>query len=307
MLARTFCCLAVGLIFNSAFAQQDTAPQSVAALGRLEPEHGVIRVASPSTPQATYGAVLAELLVEEGQQVEKGQLLAVSDTAAVMKAAVEEAAAAVTHAERSVEAARSAAKESCVRANVALQEAERRTRLHAQGVAGEEEAESARGEAEARKAACDSANTQVRLTEAGVLVARAHLLRREAEMQRAYIHSPVSGLVLDVLVRPGELMGENGILEIGQVDRMYAIAEVYETDIRHVREGQQAIIKSPAFDADLRGTVKFIRQKVQKKDEIGTDPAARKDARIIEVVIQLEDSAPAARLTNLQVDVLIQQ
>ena len=39
--------------------------------------------------------------------------------------------------------------------------------------------------------------------------------------------------------------------------------------------------------------------------EIGTDPAARKDARIVEVVIELEDSAPAASLTNLQVDVLI--
>ena len=31
-----------------------------------------------------------------------------------------------------------------------------------------------------------------------------------------------------------------------------------------------------------------------------------KDARIIEVAIELDDSAPAASLTNLQVDVLIQ-
>ena len=38
---------------------------------------------------------------------------------------------------------------------------------------------------------------------------------------------------------------------------------------------------------------------------MGTDPAARKDARIVEVVIELDESAPAARLTNLQVDVLI--
>jgi HlyD family secretion protein len=45
---------------------------------------------------------------------------------------------------------------------------------------------------------------------------------------------------------------------------------------------------------------------VQKQDEIGTDPAARKDARIIEVTISLDDSTPAAGLTNLQVDVVFQ-
>ena len=64
-------------------------------------------------------------------------------------------------------------------------------------------------------------------------------------------------------------------------------------------------VSSPAFEKDLPGRVKSIRQKVQKQDEMGTDPAARKDARIVEVVIELEDSRPAASLTNLQVDVLI--
>ena len=53
------------------------------------------------------------------------------------------------------------------------------------------------------------------------------------------------------------------------------------------------------------GTVKRIRPKVQKQDEIGTDPAARKDARIIEVAILLDDPGPASELTNLQVDIVI--
>ena len=44
---------------------------------------------------------------------------------------------------------------------------------------------------------------------------------------------------------------------------------------------------------------------VRKQDQLGTDPAARKDARIVEVEIRLADSAPAASLTNLQVEVLI--
>jgi HlyD family secretion protein len=52
--------------------------------------------------------------------------------------------------------------------------------------------------------------------------------------------------------------------------------------------------------------VQAIRPKVAKQDEIGTDPAARKDARIVEVPILLDDPELAAGLTNLQVDVVIQ-
>jgi HlyD family secretion protein len=222
-----------------------------------------------------------------------------------MAAVTEEARAALTYAQKEVEAARSASIEACVRADVAAREAERRGRLHEQGVAGEEEADSARGEAEARKASCASASTQVRLAETGVDVARAHLVRVEAEAQRSYIRAPFDGRVLDVIVRPGELIDANGILELGRIDRMFAIAEVFETDIRRVEVGQRATISSAALAGELGGTVKRIRQKVEKQDEIGTDPAARKNARIIEVYIELDDSGPAAGLTNLQVDILI--
>ena len=280
-------------------------PQSVSALGRLEPEHGIVRISASSTPEAILGGVVVELLVEEGDDVRKGDLLAVLDTAAVMEATVKEAEAGVVFAEKEVEATRSKAVEACVRADVAAREAERRTRLHEQGVAGEEEADSARGEAEARKASCASASTDVRLSETGVTVARAHLERVQAELQRSFVRAPFDGRVLDIGVRPGELAAENGILELAAVNRMFAIAEVYETDIRHVRPGQRATVGSAALDRDLEGTVKRIRQKVEKQDEIGTDPAARKDARIIEVAIELDDPEPARGLTNLQVDVVI--
>jgi len=294
--------LAALLIAASAAAQ---APQGVSALGRLEPGNGIINVTAPSTPQALLGGLLIELHVEEGDDVRKGDLLAVTDTAAVMAALAREAETGVVYAEREVEAARSNAVEACVRADVAAQEAERRARLQAQGVAGEEEADNARGEAEARKASCASATTAVRLSETGVEVARAKLARVEAERQRSVVYAPVDGRVIDIIVRPGELIGEAGILELAQVSQMKAVAEVYETDIRRVKTGQRATISSAALESDLTGTVEHIHQKVQKQDQIGTDPAARKDARIVEVTIALDDSAAAASLSNLQVDVVI--
>lgn len=281
--------------------------QAVSALGRLEPEHGIIKLSVASTPEAILGGVLTELRVEEGQDVKKGDLLAVTDTAVVLEAMVAEARAGVEYAEKEVESFRSKSIEACVRADVAAREAERRARLHAQGVAGEEEADSARGEAEARKASCASASTAVRLSETGVSVARAHLQRIQAELQRSYVYAPMDGRVIEITARPGEMVTEDGgILELAKIGSMYAIAEVYETDIRRVRKGQKAIISSDALPEDLTGVVKSIRQKVQKQDEIGTDPAARKDARIVEVAIKLDDSTPAAGLTNLQVDVVIQ-
>ena len=302
MTDRMLLCFALLTAAGQVLAQDQ---QAVSALGRLEPEHGIINVAASSTPEAILGAVLVELHAQEGEHVKKGDLLAVTDTAAVMQAFELEAKAGVEFAVREVEAAKGRAMEACVRADVAAREAERRVRLHAQGVAGEEEADSAMGEAEARKASCASASTNVRLSETGVDVARAHLNRVQAEMQRSFIRAPADGKVLHNILQPGELIGETGILELGQVNRMYAIAEVYETDIRHVKTGQRATIRTAVLDEELMGTVKRIRPKVQKQDEIGTDPAARKDARIIEVAILLDDPGPASELTNLQVDIVI--
>jgi len=232
-------------------------------------------------------------------------LLASLDTAPVMQAIVGEARARLQLALREAEAARSNAEEACVRADVAQREADRRARLHEQGVAGEEEADSARGEAEARMASCTAARTAVRASEANTELSRAHVVRMQAELQRSYIFSPLDGVVLDVRAKPGEFISEEGAIDLGNVKRMYAIAEVYETDIRRVRVGQRATISSAVLNDSLDGTVEFIQLMVAKQDAIGTDPAARKDARIIEVGILLDDAESVAGLTNLQVDVVI--
>jgi HlyD family secretion protein len=73
-----------------------------------------------------------------------------------------------------------------------------------------------------------------------------------------------------------------------------------------VRPGQRARVTSAALPGPLTGTVEWIRPKVEKQDEIGTDPAARKDARVVEVKVLLDDGAAAAPFTNLQVDVEIE-
>ena len=181
----------------------------------------------------------------------------------------------------------------------------RRQDLFARKLTSNEDAERAKGDADAGKAACAAARANASAATAAVSVAEAQLNRATAVQQRAFVRAPFAGRILDVHARPGEMIGPKGIVELGRVDRMYAIAEVYETDIARVRVGQRAVVKSRAMGGQLGGVVERIRQQVRKLDQLGTDPAARKDARIVEVEIRLDNSVPASGLTNLQVEIVI--
>jgi len=281
------------------------AEAQVSALGRLEPLHGTLNLTAPVTPESTGGAVLRELLVDVGDSVEAGQLLAVTETAELMQALVEETRAEQVHQQRQIVAAQAHAKAACVQADVVEREAQRRQSLLERNLSSTEETERARGEAQAHKASCEAARATAAATAAGAAVVDARVQRVAAALQRTQVRAPVAGQVIEVHARPGEMIGAQGILALGRVDRMYAIAEVYETDIGRVRPGQTVTVSSRALAEPLTGVVERVRPQVRKQDQMGTDPAARKDARIVEVEIRLEDSAPAAALTNLQVEITI--
>jgi HlyD family secretion protein len=55
--------------------------------------------------------------------------------------------------------------------------------------------------------------------------------------------------VLQIHARPGERVGPEGIVELADTSVMYAVAEVYETDVGRVRIGQRARIRSQNPDA----------------------------------------------------------
>lgn len=142
----------------------------------------------------------------------------------------------------------------------------------------------------------DDSRTQLEL-------ARADLARARADLEQAVVRSPIAGRVLKIHTRSGERVGDQGIAEIGRTDAMRAVAEVYETDIARIRVGQRASITSPALPHSIGGTVERIGDLVGKLDVLGTDPVARTDARVVEVEIKLDESATAAGMTNLQVEI----
>jgi HlyD family secretion protein len=127
--------------------------------------------------------------------------------------------------------------------------------------------------------------------------------RAKTELAQADVRSPINGQILKIHTRPGEKLGDNGIVELAQTDRMVAVAEVYQTDIAKVKLGQTALITSPAFAGELRGTVSQINLQVSRQNVFSNEPGENLDRRVVEVKIRLnpEDSLKVAGLTNLQV------
>jgi HlyD family secretion protein len=147
-------------------------------------------------------------------------------------------------------------------------------------------------------ASLEAAETEARVSRAALSAARARL-------ELSVVRAPISGQVLELHARRGERIGPEGVLELGATDQMVAVAEVYETDIAAVREGQAARVTSPALSAPLQGTVDQIGLKIGRMDVLATDPIAKTDARVVEVRIRLDDPATVAALTHLQVEIEI--
>jgi HlyD family secretion protein len=84
------------LLVSLCTALANADPASVTALGRLEPRDGVIRVAGPSQP----AVVVAEMLVDEGAELEPGRLIARLDSYPRQRALVARAEAELEDAKR---------------------------------------------------------------------------------------------------------------------------------------------------------------------------------------------------------------
>jgi HlyD family secretion protein len=248
---------------NSATADTvaDTSPDSnlVTALGRLQPKDGVIRVAGPSQTSV----VIAKLLVDKGDRVQAGQVIATLDNLATSKADLERVQVELEHAKS---------------------EYERLDKLYQSKVVSVSERDNWRMKANMLEAE------------------RQHA---QVELDLASVRAPISGQVLDIHTRPGEKVEPDGIVELGQTDQMYAVAEVYETDIGRVHVGQRASISSRALPKPVEGTVERIGLKIGKADTLGVDPIAKTDARVVEVEIRLDNSKDVNTLTNAQVEVAI--
>ncbi|BAZ23130.1 heterocyst specific ABC-transporter, membrane fusion protein DevB homolog [Kalymmatonema gypsitolerans NIES-4073] len=170
------------------------------------------------------------------------------------------------------------------------------------------EQEIAEGRATLNKIA-EVRSVDVAAAQAEVNRAIAAVKRAEANLKQAFVRSPQDGQVLKINTRPGELVSTtDGIAEVGQISQMYAVAEVYQSDINKVRLGQRVQLQSESLSDQLVGTVDRLGMQVQRQNVINSDPTSNIDSRVVEVHVRLDEpsSQKSARFSNLQVRAVIE-
>ncbi len=259
---------------------------------------------------------IARIHVREGERVSAGQLIA--------ELAAEDAEARVLAAERQIEVLKAerrlllagsrpearalararhhAALAETRRAESALQ---RGAALAGRGLLAEDaleelrrRAEVAQAEAEAAAAALALAEASARAEELAVLDARILLAEAELAAARAAhaktrIRSPLDGTVLRLLLREGELVAPldpKPVATLGDLSRLYVRAEVDELDLARLTVGLRAELQSDAFPGRVfEGRVERIGLRMGRRLLRSDDPVERRDARVLETLIRLED------------------
>jgi HlyD family secretion protein len=130
--------------------------------------------------------------------------------------------------------------------------------------------------------------------------------RARAEYSASILRSPIDGRVLEISARPGEQVGERGVLQVAPTDPMYVVAEVAESDIQRIKIGQRATISGTTLSKPIAGSVARVAMQVQQNQLMPVDPARFSDGRVVDVWVQVEDPQMIANLINLRVDVVFQ-
>jgi RND family efflux transporter MFP subunit len=200
------------------------------------------------------------VLVREGDPVERGQPLARIEDAPLSDQA-KQAAAQLAKARAET--------------NLAKLTRARIQRVYERGIAARQELD----DAEARLATAQAGESDVR--------AAAEIANRQLE--RATVRSPLSGVVLKVIRKPGELVDgtpATAILEVGDPSRLELVAAATAADLVRVRPGSAAAIDVTALPgARLAGTIAAVSPSVDRASGLG----------VVRVSLDLPSGGGAAR------------
>lgn len=299
----------------------------VHALGRLEPAGTILQLAPES---GNEGAIVRELLVKEGDDVQSGAVLAVFDNIDRRKAKLAEASARLEAARAKLDQVKAGTRKGEIQAQeavvalaqkqsqVAAKELSRAKELHLRKALNDEQLDTQQWEydrliLEHQRAIglLDSLKeireTDVRLAEKEIAAAEAAVTMAESELHSSSLRAPADGRILRIHTYPGERLNDRGLIEMGDVRHMQAVAEVFEGDVPLLSEGLEAEVVVDGSGERLSGTVQRIGHVVARKIVLTNDPVSDTDARVVEVRIALDNEsiAKVQRLANTRIEVHI--
>lgn len=207
---------------------------------------------------------LAEVLVREGDLVERGQVLAQIDTTELQAQKVE--------AEAALEMAREG--EHVATSHVAERESERKlsqlqlTRaksLAERSVVSQQRLDEVGARAETAGASRRGAEEQVHAAKAAIHQAEAHLARIQVEIDESTIESPIAGRVLYRLAEPGEVLAVGGkIVTVLDLNDLSMTIFLPTEEAGRVGIGAEArIVLDAVPDLVLPAVVSFVAPEAQ--------------------------------------------
>lgn len=296
----------------------------IVAAGKVEPVSEAIDLSFE------LSGIIDTVLVKEGDTVSTGQILATlkagerearleaSKSALDAQRAVHEKF--VTGARREEKSeAWAILQQAKADMNNAKVEAERRKKLLRQQLIAKEEVDRSTKDYEVAKNLFEGARQRylitltqsrkedIRKAFSDLQSAQSKVEEMGYELEKATLRSPIDGTVLRQHRKSGERVSiflPGPVLTIGNISQLNVRAEVLEKDIRHVKVGRLATIRTDAFpDKSFSGKVVRITPEMGEKSVFSEKPEELYDAKILEVIIALDSSKDL--IPALQVDVFI--
>ncbi len=200
---------------------------------------GTIKACQRSRLSMPIGGQVADLLVDEGDRVEKGQVL--------IQLWNEDQQARVAEANTRVTAAEEGVKESCHNAALDARELKRKQGLAAKKLVSEEALDTAQTRASVSSFACAKAR-------AGVETAQATLALQSALLEKTRLRAPFAGVVAEINGEVGEFITPSppGIatppaVDLIALDCLYVSAPIDEVDAAAIELNMPARISLDAF------------------------------------------------------------
>jgi HlyD family secretion protein len=304
------------------------ADRSVACLGRISPRNGIVHLSQPASSYPGVSPVAA-IMVREGEMVKAGQILAVLENQKRLETSWRAAAAQAKAAASRLAEAKAGANPADIEAqqaqvDVLALELEGAKVNHARSVALQHDTAISDANFQASLLALETHekmwesgvaklkslkggwDLDLSLSEAQYEAAVAEADHAKAEVEQALVRAPADGEIVRISTWPGERVDADGIMEFAQIDPLYVLAEVDESDAGRVHVGQTAAISGSAFSGSLAGKVEQVGVKVGRNGLFSTDPAASSDSRVVQVWIRLDQAGPASAFLNARVSVVLQ-
>lgn len=211
-----------------------------------------------------FSGRIKEILFDEGDTVESGQIVARMDTAS-LEAQLAEAKASVVSAEKHRNNAIAILAQRKSECELARKNLERANKLYEKGIISSQQLDQQIAEKEVAESRCDAARADVSDAEASIEAAVAQTDRIESDIEDSDLKSPISGRVQYRLAEPGEVLAAGGkVLTIIDLTDVYMPVFLSAKDAGLMAIGAHArIIFDAAPDIAVPGEVNYISSKAQ--------------------------------------------